>query len=184
MKNAAVVLTPMRLGITATFLSLICSNGQAQPTRAEVFALGGGGRLNGEEGSLGTGWSASAAVTVPFSSRWALDMDATHMDAERHVGPLTLTGRHTHLSPAIQYRGGSARTYGFVAFGGGLSVVCDGGNFPGAHRCDTETGFHAALRGGFVHAFARRWLIRGEVFAFFPHVAPDVGVRVGFGYRF
>ncbi len=146
--------------------------------------MGGGGRVSGDEGSLGTGWSASGAVTVPFSWRWALDLDVTHMDAERQVGPFHLKGKHTHVSPAIQYRRGSERTYGFIALGGGFSVACEGGDLSGTYRCNADTGFHAALRGGLVHSLSNRWLIRAAVFSFFPHVAPDVGVRAGFGYRF
>lgn len=147
----------------------------AQERNPELFALGGAARVTGDEGSLGTGWVAGGAVTLPFARRWALDVSADHLRSERRIGAGRLLGSHTHVSPGIQYRRGNGRTYGFVA--GGPGVTLDSGD-------EASSGLHWHARSGFVTQGAGRLILRVEMFAVFRFVQPDFGFRAGIGYRF
>jgi hypothetical protein len=145
----------------------------AQPTRPEVFGFVGMGRTGGDEGSLGSGLAAGGAVTIPFVSRWALDFDVTHLRSKRDfAGPFRWESHRTHFSPAVQYRRGSERTYGFAAFGVGGTAGT------------THGGWHLHGKVGIVTALTEQLLLRAEFFSVFRYVLPDAGVKAGLGYRF
>lgn len=156
-------------------LLMAASSLAAQEKKTEIFAMGGVARVTGDEGSLGTGWLAGGAATLPFARRWALDVTVDHLRSERRIPAGRLQGRHTHFSPGIQYRHGDERTYGFVAGGPGLTL--DSGD-------EGSSGLHWHARGGFVARATGRLLLRAEVFAVFGFVQPDLGFRAGVGYRF
>jgi hypothetical protein len=158
--------------------------GWAQPRQPEVFGMAGYGRLSGDEGSLGSGAAAGGTVTVPFANRWALDLDITHQRGERRFDQgFSLFGRHTHFSPAIQYRRGEETQYGFVAVGPGALFTSQGGGFQGTGG-ENGTGFEWHARTGFVRALTQGLLLRIDVGFHFFYVVPDVSVRAGIGWRF
>lgn len=156
----------------------------AQANRPELFGLAGVTRVSGDEGSLGTGVAVGGAFSLPFARHWAVDIGVSHMRSERPVSGLTLLGRHTHISPALQYRRGSERLYGFAAFGAGASVTDEGSDFSGTRRSETGGGLHLHGAAGFVKTLSDRILLRAEFFSVFRYVSPDLGVRAGIGYRF
>lgn len=160
----------------------VAANGQTR--RVELFASAGVGRVAGDEGSLGTGVAAGGTVTIPFAARWAVDVDVTHIRAERSVGQgFQLYGRHTHLSPAIQYRRGDERVYGFVSFGPGLTYSSEGSNFSGRQFLVNDTGFQWHAKAGVVGRLSGRLLVRADFFTNFRYVLPDMGARIGIGWR-
>jgi hypothetical protein len=163
----------MRLAI----LIAIAAAAHAQPFAPEVFGFAGYARTNGDEGSLGSGLAAGGAITIPFARHWAIDFDLTHIRGERPIAPnFLLFGRHTHINPAIQYRRGSERTYGFVAGGPGATFAPGNG--------EDQSGFQWNFKTGLVTNLTGRLLIRAEFFANFRYVLPDAGGRAGVGWRF
>lgn len=174
----------MRLSLLLLLLISACVAVSAQPRKPEVFGIVGGARLSEDEGSLGTGPVSGGALTLPFARRWAVDLDLTHFRSEREESGISFGGSRTHFAPALQYRGGGQRSYGFAAFGAGIAASetwTETGAARDSYR-DTGMTFHA--RTGFVAAVSERWLIRADVFLAFRYVQPDIGVRVGVGYRF
>lgn len=113
-----------------------------------------------------------------------MDFGVDHLRSDRHVGDRTLFGRHTHISPGLQYRRGRERLYGFVTFGPGLAIDTEGSDFSGARLEGTMPGLQAHAKGGFVAALSERLLVRADLFTTFRYVMPDIGVRIGLGYRF
>lgn len=172
----------------AFLLCIAMMPASAQPKRPEVFGLAGFARAVDDEGSLGTGLATGGAVTLPFARRWAIDLDVNHLRTNRDVGQgFKLQGRRTHITPAVQYRrGNEERVYGFVSFGIGATVARDGGNFIVSRPLETTTGPHFQGKGGFVTVLNGRVLLRAEMFTIFSfqHLSPDLGARVGVGYRF
>ncbi len=157
----------------------------AQPHAVEVFGQIGYGRANDDEGSVGSGVTYGGALTVPFKPRWAVDIDVQHLRTERSPSPdFSFGTRCTLVSPALQYRRGSERTYGFVGFGAGAALAEAfyrerGREFTSSANKMT---FHARV--GFVVAPTGRFLVRTDLYTAFRYVSPDVGLKVGVGYRF
>lgn len=156
-------------------LLVCCTSGSAQERSPQFFVLAGAARASGDEGSLGAGWLAGGAVTVPFTQRWALDVVVDHLRSRRDIAGGSLAGRHTHFSPGIQYRRGQGRAYGYVA--GGPGVTINSGS-------EGSSGLQWHVRGGVVSRLTGRLLLRAEVFSSFRFVQPDAGVRAGIGYQF
>ncbi len=158
----------------------------AQPRKPEVFGFAGVARLAGDEAPLGNGATFGGAVTLPIARRWAVDLDLTHIRAEREEGDrhLRFGGDRTHFAPALQFRGGGQRSYGFAAFGAGVGVLREWSEYGGSRHSSRDTGLTLHARTGFVAALTERWLVRADVFLAFRTIAPDFGVRAGVGYRF
>jgi hypothetical protein len=157
----------------------------AQPRAVEVFGQVGYGRANDDEGSVGSGAVFGGALTVPWTSRWAEDIAIQHQRTTRSPSPdFSFGTRRTLVSPALQYRRGSERSYGFVGFGAGVAIAEAFFRQRGQESASSNTGMTPHMRGGFVAAPAGRLLLRAEVYAAFRYVAPDVGVKLGVGYRF
>jgi hypothetical protein len=147
--------------------------GLAQPRAVEVFGQIGVARAAGDEGSLGTGASYGAAVTVPIVSRWAVDVDVAAVRARRTFSYAPeLRGRQTLISPSLVYRRGSERAYFFAGGGTGAELSDEGRFMMLLGKC------------GVVVSPTRRLLLRGDFLVGFSKVLPNVGVRFGIGYRF
>ncbi|HWQ56359.1 MAG TPA: hypothetical protein VN442_21915 [Bryobacteraceae bacterium] len=175
----------------------------AQPRAVEVYAqtgvLGGGG----DEGWAGRAGSWGGALTVPLVPRLALDLDFQSARFARDFGSQGsyFRTRRWLISPALLYRFGNERVYGFA--GGGLgaelnrSVSIESNFLPGyqppgwqeispgvwkATHSSRDRTVHA--RGGFVISPVRHLVIRVDVHAGWVYVLPNLGVKVGVGYRF
>lgn len=156
----------------------------AQPRKVEVFGLTGAAHLNEDEGSLGNGPVFGGAITLPFARRWAVDLDLTHFRTGREKSGFRFGGNRTHFAPALQFRGGGQRSYGFAAFGAGVAASETWSEHGGSRYSYRDTGLTLHARTGFVAAMTERWLFRADVFLKFRYIAPDFGVRAGVGYRF
>lgn len=170
--------------LAALFLFLLSIPAAAQPRRPEVFGFAGAAHLSEDEGSLGNGPVFGGAVTLPFARRWAVDLDLTHFLTEREETSFRFGGNRTHFAPALQFRGGGRRSYGFAAFGAGVAVSETWSEAPAGRFTTRDTGLTLHGRAGFVAAMTERWLFRADVFLAFRFAAPDFGVRAGVGYRF
>jgi hypothetical protein len=144
-----------------------------QPRRPEIFGLIGISRVSGDDGYLGRGVAVGAAATLPVTRRWALDFDVTH-----HVS------RHTHFSPALQYRRGKEDLYGFVAFGAGATLTFGPDEFRGGSYSRTHTSFQWHGKAGMVKALPHRLLVRADFMTNFQPVSLDLSARLGIGWRF
>lgn len=173
----------------------------AQPRALEVYGqagvLGGGG----DESWAGRAATWGGAVTVPLVRKLAIDLDAQAARFVRESGPTYFRTRRWLISPALLYRFGSERLYGFA--GGGIgaelnrSVTIESSFLPGyqppgwqqispgvwktTHSSRDRT-VHA--RGGFVVSPVRHLVIRVDVHAGWVNVLPNLGVKLGLGYRF
>jgi len=156
----------------------------AQPRSVEVFGQAGYGNVYGDEGSNGSGPVYSGALTLPFASRWAVDLDVMYNTTKRDSGPFEFGSRRTTFSPGLQYRRGGERTYGFVAFGAGVATEQTYFEENSQRLTANDTGMTLHTRGGFVTTLKERLLLRAEVYMSFRFVAPDIGVKAGIGYRF
>ncbi|GEM_PF-3282492 len=168
------------------FLTLLfAGSAPAQPRSIEVFGMAGYGHANDDEGSLGNGPVYSGALTLPFLSRLALDLDIMHNRTKRTTALIELRTQRTTFNPGLQFRWGGERTYGFAGLGAGYSTEERSVDFEG-HGITTyhDSGLTLHTRGGLVTAFTPRLLLRTEVYLSFRYVAPDVGVKAGVGYRF
>lgn len=165
---------------------LIASLAQAQPQAVEAFAHAGVLRATGDEGSNGTGVSVGGAILFPILSRVAIDVDFWTARTTRGSSGFEFGTRQTTVAASLLYRHGNERAYGFV--GGGLGGQFDREFFrPGPGLPETTTthsGAAVALRGGVVAAVTERVLIRAELIASVRYLLPNVGARVGLGYRF
>jgi hypothetical protein len=154
-----------------------CGSGLwAQPRRAEVWANVGTARVGGDEGSNGSGFLYGAGVSAPFTRHLAVELDVARIKVDR-FGPST----HTLISPALVWRWGSDRLYGFAGGGVGMEATRETG-----FQAFRETRYNAAVqgRGGVVFSPNNRLLVRFEAFTSFQYVLPTAGVKVGIGYRF
>ena len=161
----------------------------AQPRAVEVWGNIGIANAAGDEGSIGTGAIYGAGVSLPFTSRLAFETNVAGMRAERFA-PVT----RVLISPALVFRWGHDRLYGFA--GGGLGLQIDRGEMlqfdlaPGeteptiTTRRFTDYGTALHGRAGIVAALTPKLIFRAEVFSAWHYVAPSCGVQVGAGYRF
>jgi hypothetical protein len=177
-----ILLLPLLLCAAATAL--------ADPPRAvELFGTYGVMRGGGDEGSPGSASTWGGAATIPFTNRWALDVQAlTSQLSDRPDYRL----RRVLLSPALQYRRGSERAFWFIAAGPGLQRDRTRGEYQvydaaGASRTISYDRVNAGLtlhwRTGAVFQPAPRLLLRTEFYWANRYVLPNVGVAVSLGIR-
>ena len=173
-----------------TLSAVLPETARAEPPRqVEAFATVGLSRLAGDESSEGNGAAFGGAVTIPFASRWAVDVQALTASVNNYAN---YNVRYTFLSPAIQYRRGDENAYWFIAGGPGLVAERTSGSYqlqePGGtrtvsfERSDNKLTLH--WRTGAVFRPTGRLLIRGEFFWASRYVLPTVGAAVSVGYRF
>jgi hypothetical protein len=176
------------------FSTFFAPNLRAQPKSVEMFGQIGKVRLGGDEGSVGGATSYGGALMLPFAHRWAVDVDAFHARRSiEHSPGMPFSVRRTLVIPGIVRRWGTEKVYGFA--GGGLGLQHDRSesvfmscSLPDvcqpvwAQYRDTGRALHGKL--GVVGAVTPRLLIRGDVFMAFRYVLPNIGVRIGIGYRF
>jgi hypothetical protein len=157
-----------------------------QPKAVEVFGQIGYGNAQGDDGSLGAGVVYGGTVTLPLSSRWAVDLDIQHTRTTSDVlARYTFGTRRTLVIPAILYRRGSDRVYWFAGggFGGRIDHMYD--RSPGQpERRVSENGTAIPVRTGVVGGVTKHLLVRADLYFVVAHVAPDAGVKLGIGYRF
>lgn len=167
----------------------------AQPMDVEIFGHVGVVRASEDEGSLGNGLSYGGALTIPFSRRFAIDLDVQSARPERDFGSgAQFRSTQTLVSPGIVYRRGSERLYFFAGGGAGVEhttwkrsfPMYDAGGTPAGYDVATteSTGFVLNGKAGFVGAVTGRLLIRGDLLLGARYVAPHVGARIGIGFRF
>ena len=174
-----------RAAVLVTVLPLLT---YAQPNSVEVWGNVGPARVGGDEGSEGSGPIYGGGVAVPLSRRIAVEVDIARIRVDR-FSPET----HVFISPAIVWRWGSDRVYGFAGAGPGLvatsgldyELVFPPGQAPESIARDA-TRYSATVhgRGGFVYSPTGKILFRAELFSAFRYVLPTVGVKFGMGYRF
>lgn len=167
---------------------LFVSTAFGQPPRAiELFGTFGVMRGGGDEGSAGSGGAYGGAVTVPFTVRWALDVQA--LTSRLSDGP-DFRMRRVLVSPGLQYRRGNQRTRWFIAFGPGLQRDRSSGTFQAFNNSgesrtvsfeETRAGLTLHWRTGIVVTATRRVLVRGEVFWVNRYVLPNLGVAISLG---
>ena len=174
-----------KLWVPVAALTLAACAAWRQPKAVEVFGQVGYGRANDDEGSVGSGALYGGALTVPWTSHWAVDVAIHHIRTTRATAPTWSFGtRRTLLSPAIQYRRGDEHAYGFVGFGAGAAFQEAFFRQEGRETASSDTGLTLHTQAGFVAAPAGRFLLRADLYLVFRYVAPDIGVRIGLGYRF
>ena len=172
-------------------LLLLCAGTAAfaEPPRAvELFGTYGVMRGGGDEGSAGSASTWGGAATIPFTNRWALDVQAL-------TSPLSdqphFRLRRVLLSPALQYRRGSERAFWFIAAGPGLQRdrtrgvydAFDGAAWQPVAFDRTESGLTLHWRTGAVFQPAPRLLLRTEFFWANRYVLPNLGVAISLGIR-
>jgi hypothetical protein len=148
----------------------------AQPRSVEIWGNVGGARVGGDEGSDGGGVIYGAGISAPLSRRIAVEFDVARVKVDR-FGEST----HTLFSPALVWRWGTERVYGFAGGGFGLEST----SFVGFLNAK-ETNYNAAVqgRGGVVFSPNNHFLFRLEAFTSFQYALPTAGVKAGVGYRF
>lgn len=159
----------------AVLLSLALTTLTAQPVRPELFLLGGAGRVTGDDAFRINALSISASATLPFSPRWALDIDASHLPAAHRI---------THISPGLQYRRGNPALYGFAAFGPGFTISSEPIETRPYSSRELRSSLHAHARAGVVKQLPNSFLFRAQ---FQTHIRPPgaaVGFSLGVGRRF
>jgi hypothetical protein len=160
----------------------------AQPRSIDAWGNIGAGRVGGDEGWNGSGVMYGGGVSIPLTERIAIEADVSRISVDRFG-----SSSHTFVSPAVVWRWGTDRVYGFA--GAGMGVVANRGTafepifFPGqppTYVRSTATEYNATLhgRGGVVFSPAERWLVRTELFSAWQYALPSFGVKVGVGYRF
>ncbi|MGH9627752.1 MAG: hypothetical protein ACRD7E_05345 [Bryobacteraceae bacterium] len=146
----------------------------SQPRGVEVWGNTGAARVGGDEGSLGSGAIYGAGVSLPFTRSLALEVDAQRVRAERFT-PLT----RIMISPALVWRFGNQRVYGFAGGGAGIQIDRIAAAEP---YTDDDITLH--VRGGVVVTPIGRLIVRAEVFSVWHFLLPTAGVKIGAGYRF
>jgi hypothetical protein len=175
-------------------LGVLAVSCHAQPTAVELFGHVGVTRTGDDEGSLGPAVAVGGALMVPLRPRWAIDVDvqAARRSDDNFAGN-QFRLRRIMFSPAIVYRRGSERVYGFV--GGGAGGQFDETRITGVREPvagsqfaftseNTTSGLTLHGKGGLVAQIFTNFLIRADGFVAFRYVLPDAGVRIGIGYRF
>ena len=123
---------------------------------------------------------------MPITRRLAVNVAVEKMRAER-FNPVT----RIFVSPAVVWRWGSERVYGFA--GGGVGVQTDrsvgilfvpGQQPSGRPVQSTEHGmtFHGQV--GIVFNPVGGLIVRTELVSHWRYVLPTTGLRIGIGYRF
>ena len=176
--------------VTILLFGLMAANAWTQPRNVEVWGGAGVAGAAGDEGSIGTGVAYSAGVTVPVWRQLAVEGDVLRVHAERFPPGVT----RVFLSPAVVWRFGAERMYGFA--GGGVGLQIDKGRTleldfrPGQQpplareRPYTDAGATLHGRGGVVINPGHRVLVRAELLVMWHYVLPTVGARFSIGYRF
>jgi hypothetical protein len=159
------------------------------PSRIEVFGDFGSMRGGGDEGSQGSAAAYGGSVTIPFTARWAIDVQA--LTSSFADGP-DFRVRRLLLSPGVQYRRGSDRAHWFISLGPGLQrdrsrgayLLYDssGGARPVSFVA-TDYGRTLHWRTGAVICPASRALVRLEFYWANRYVLPNVGVLLSVGLR-
>ena len=158
-----------------------------QPKAVEVFGQIGYGKAWDDDGSLGAGVVYGGTVTLPLSPRWAVDLDVQHNRTTYDASAgHTFGTRRTLVSPAILYRRGSDRVYWFAGggFGGRIDHMYARGAAGHLAFGRSENGTAIPGRTGVVGSVTKHLLVRADLYVVVVHVAPDVGVKLGIGYRF
>ena len=174
----------------------------AQPRAVELYGNIGVLRGGGDESSAGTAATYGGALTVPIVRKLAVDLDVQTARFERDFGPTYWRDRRWLISPSLLYRfGGSERVYGFVGGGIGAELnrtVTIERNFlpgyrppgweeisPGVWKTSGSFNYRTLHgRGGFVYSPVPHLAVRVDLHAAWAHVLPNVGLKVGVGYRF
>jgi hypothetical protein len=161
-----------------------------QPPRSvELYGTFGAMRGGGDEGSAGSGGAYGGAATIPFASRWAIDVPAL---TSRLSDRPDFRVRRLLVSPGLQYRRGNEHALWFLAFGPGLQRDRTRGTYQafdqtGESRTvsfdETEAGLTLHWRTGLVIQATRRVLVRGDFFWVNRYVLPNLGVAVSLGIR-
>ena len=161
----------------------------AQPPRSvEIWGNVAAARVAGDEGWNGAGAMYGGGMSFPLTQRIAIEVDLSRVSVDR-FGPST----HTFVSPAVVWRWGTDRAYGFA--GTGLGLVANRANGyepvfppgqPPAYVLHRVTEYNGTLhgRGGFVFAPVERWIIRTELFSGWQYALPTFALKIGVGYRF
>lgn len=175
----------------------------AQPRAVELYGtlglLGGGG----DESSAGKAAAYGGALTVPIFRKLALDLDVQTARFKRDFGPQSTYHRQKRwlISPSLLYRFGNERLYGFAGGGIGAELnrtVTIEGNFlpdyrppgweeisPGVWKIYSNFDHRTVhARTGFVYSPLPQLAMRVDVHAAWAHVLPNLGLRIGVGYRF
>jgi hypothetical protein len=182
-------MTPGNRTFALLMLAATCRSAWSQPSAVELWGSVGIAQAAGDEGSIGTGAIYGGGITAPFTGGLAFEVDVQGMRAER-FNPVS----RVFVNPAIVFRWGSERVYGFA--GGGAGVQVDTGEqlhfeFPPGHAepvvttrsfRESRLTFHG--RGGLVVSPRTRLIIRAELFSIWHFVMPTAGIRFGLGYRF
>lgn len=174
----------------------------AQPRRPEAFGHVGFLRIAGDESGGPTTAQFGAGLMLPFTKRFAADVDLTTAKASEAYGSTdSYETRRTFFSGSVVARWGNERTYFFL--GGGLGLENDrtvnrASNFrpefrppngievsPGVFEFRNRyTDPTLVFRTGVVHTIRNRLLTRVDLLWSHRFVLPSIGLRVGVGYRF
>lgn len=170
-------------------LSAIVVPAWCQPPQAEAWGHIGVAHAAGDESFIGDPLTYGGGVSVPLTRRLAINVDVERMRAAR-FNPVT----RVFLSPALVWRWGSERCYGFA--GGGFGVQIDrftgfrydaipGQQQPSVSQVQS-TEYGTTLHGqvGIVFNPVGGLIVRTEFVSHWRYVLPTAGVRIGIGYRF
>lgn len=178
----------MQIVAIIVFTALSAVELAAQPRRIEAWGNLGIARVAGDEGSNGSGPIYGGGIAVPLTKRLAIELDVAHIRSDRFG-----ESKHTMLSPAVVWRWGTERVYGFLGGGLGTEATRSTGflSTPGPDGSPSffpveSTNYSLTLhgRGGIVFSPYNRVFFRAEMFSSFQYVLPTVGFKGGIGYRF
>ena len=173
----------------------------SQPVRPEVFGYVGRVRAAADEGPLGSGVLWGGDVIVPIGHRLGIGIDAGTAKTGRSFSGGDFQLRRTFVGFSLLGRWGLERTYAFAGAGGGFehsNSASTIGNLapgfrppnaeevsPGVFRFrSSETSPSLVGRAGVVHAIRGNLLLRFDLLWSQRYVLPNIGGRVGLGYRF
>jgi hypothetical protein len=188
-KPPGVILLGQMLGWYVVVLLIFTAiTASAQPRNVEIWGNVGAARVGGDEGWNGAGIIYGGGVAVPVTRRLAVEADVARVKVDRFG-----TSTHTLISPALVWRWGSERMYGFAGGGLGMEGTRSTGvltirdeNHNPTFQTIESTNFNAALqgRGGIVFSPNNHLIVRVEAFTSFQYALPTAGVKAGIGYRF
>ena len=171
-------------------LSLFVLPAWAQPRKTvEVWGSAAIAHAAGDESFIGTPAAYGGGVAIPLTRSLAINFDVERMRAER-FNPVT----RVFVSPALVWRWGNERVYGFAGGGMGLQIdrsigflysAVPGQQQPSATQVQsTDSG--PALHGqvGVVYNPVSRLILRAGFVSHWHYVLPTSGIRFGVGYRF
>ena len=172
------------------------------PLRPEVFGNVGWMKAAGDEGGLGSGLLVGGGAVVPIGERLGMDVDVSTVGTQLNSTPSeAFQLRRTFVAPSIVRRWGSNQTYAFAGAGIGLensrrvsrsSNVLPGFRPPNSQEVSpglfefrsTDTGASLVLRAGIVREISHGALIRFDMLWSQRLVLPNIGLRIGLGFRF